>query len=260
MTGDPLDLAFVDDRAILTLNRPEKRNALTRAMWADLPGRLAEVEAARITRVLIVRGAGGVFAAGADIAEFEMVYATRESTAAYFDAVGRAMDALQNLGKPTIAAIEGPCVGGGMALALCCDLRLAASDARFAITPARLGLTYSLADTRRLIEAVGPSAARDMLFTGRMLDAGEALRIGLVNAVHPAEAFEARVLEKAREIAGASAWTVRTTKQIVRMILDGTRRDTDQTSQWLLDAVEGGDFKEGRDAFLAKRPPSFPRG
>lgn len=256
MSSDPLVLEIVGDVARLTVNRPEKRNALTRAMWAALPERVAAFEQSA-ARVLVVAGAGGAFAAGADIGEFETVYATRDSTAEYFARVSDGMEALARCGKPTVAEVRGACVGGGLGLALCCDLRIAAADARFAITPAKLGLTYSLADTKRLTDAVGPSTAKDMLFTGRLLDAGEALKVGLVNAVVDPEALDAAVAEKARAIAEASGWSARTTKAIVAKILNGAAADDAESSAWLLDAVEGDDFHEGRAAFVEKRTPRF---
>ena len=253
-----LRLAREGATATLTLDRPQKRNALNRAMWAALPEALAAVAADREALVLVLTGAGGAFASGADIAEFESVYATRESAAAYNDLVSNALEALATFGKPTLAAVRGACVGGGLALALACDLRLAAEDARLGITPARLGLMYSLADTRRLTDAVGAAAAKDILFTGRLLDAAEALRIGLVQSVHAPEALAAAVADKADAVAAASQWSVRSTKRVVRAILDGATEDDAALKAQFLDAVEGADFREGRDAFLAKRPPRFP--
>lgn len=244
--------------ATLTLNRPDKRNALNRAMWAALPEALAAVAADREALVLVLAGAGGAFASGADIGEFESVYATRGSAAAYDALVSGALEALATFEKPTLAAIRGACVGGGLALALACDLRLAAEDARLGITPAKLGLMYSLADTKRLADAVGPAAAKDILFTGRLLDAAEALRIGLVQSVHPAEALAGAAADKAAAVAAASQWSVRSIKRVVRAILDGAREDDAAMKAQFLDALGGEDFREGRDAFLAKRPPRFP--
>ena len=246
------------DLATLTLNRPARRNALNRAMWVALPGAIAEVEADPAVKVLAVTGAGAHFASGADIAEFETVYATRASAAAYRDLVAAGIGALAGLSKPAVAVIRGACVGGGVALALACDLRLCAADARLGITPGKLGLMYSLADTKRLSDAVGASAAKDLLFTGRLVDAAEALRMGLVDATHAPEDLAAAATAKARAITDASQWSARRTKAVVAMILAGAAADTPETRDWFLDAMEGKDFAEGRDAFLAKRPPAFP--
>jgi enoyl-CoA hydratase/carnithine racemase len=255
---DTLKVEVAGDVATLTLNRPEKKNALTLAMWTALPGLLARIAADPAAKVLVVRGAGGTFAAGADIGEFETVYATPDSTRAYFDRVGAAMEALATFEKPTVAMIEGACVGGGLGLALCCDLRIAATDARLALTPGKLGLVYSLPDTRRLVQAVGLSKAKDILFTGRLIGAEEALSIGLVDGLHTPDALEAAVAEKTGQIAAASQWTARRAKAIVGLIADGGTADTAETARWLIEAVEGGDFREGRDAFLGKRKPVFP--
>ncbi|WP_397415902.1 enoyl-CoA hydratase/isomerase family protein [Phenylobacterium sp.] len=250
-----LNLTISGDAATLTLNRPERRNALNQAMWRGLPAVLDQARAARV-KVLVVTGAGGAFAAGADISEFEAVYATRASAAAYFGEIGASMDALAAFEAPTIARIEGACVGGGLGLALCCDLRIASANAKLGITPAKLGLMYPLSDTRRLVEAVGPSRAKDILYTGRILPADEALSIGLVDAV--TGDVDAAVEEKTRAIAAASQWSARATKRVIRRLLDGQTADDADTEGWMLDAVEGQDFLEGRDAFLAKREALFP--
>lgn len=253
-----LTVSSDDDAAVLTLNRPEKRNALTQAMWRALPGVIAGLEADPKVKVLVITGAGDCFAAGADIAEFETVYATRDSAAAYAAEIAAAMDALASLSKPTIAAIDGACVGGGLGLALCCDLRIASDRAKLGITPGKLGLMYSLADTRRLVEAVGPAAAKDILFTGRILGAEEARAIQLVDQVSAADDLVTAVRLKAEAIAAASQWSARHAKAVIRRILDGQTEDDDTTRAWFLDALEGEDFREGRAAFLQKRPPRFP--
>lgn len=252
-----LDLAVTGEIATLTLNRPARRNAVNRAMWQGLPGVLDAARAARV-KVLILTGAGEAFAAGADISEFEQVYADRATAGAYFAEIARAMDALARFESPTLARIDGACVGGGLGLALCCDLRIASDRARLGITPAKLGLMYALADTKRLVDVVGPSRAKDILYTGRILDAGEALAIGLVDAVTSVADLDTAILAKAEAIAGASQWSARKTKQIIRRIQDGQVGDDAETNAWMLDAVEGEDFAEGRDAFLGKRTPRFP--
>jgi enoyl-CoA hydratase/carnithine racemase len=256
--NETLKVSIDADVATLWLNRPEKKNALTLAMWMALPGVLAEIAADTRAKVLVVRGAGGTFAAGADIGEFETVYATPDSTRAYFDRVSEAMEALAAFDTPTLAHVEGACVGGGLGLALACDLRIAATDAKLALTPGKLGLVYSLPDTRRLVQAVGLSRTKDILFTGRLIQADEALAIGLVDALHSPEALGAAVADKAAQIAAASQWTARRAKRIVQLIADGETADTDLTARWLIEAVEGEDFREGRDAFLGKRTPVFP--
>ena len=252
-----LELTVEGAVATLVLNRPARRNAVNRAMWQGLPGVLETARAAKV-KVLILTGAGEAFAAGADISEFERVYATRQTARAYFGEIAAGMAALAAFESPTLARIDGACVGGGLGLALCCDLRIASDRARLGITPAKLGLMYALADTRRLVDVVGPSRAKDILYTGRILEAAEALAFGLVDSVVPADRLDGAVSEKAATIAAASQWSARKTKAVVARILAGQVDDDALTGAWMLDAVEGEDFVEGRDAFLAKRTPKFP--
>jgi enoyl-CoA hydratase/carnithine racemase len=168
--------------AWVVLNRPTRRNAVTSAMWQGLPTLAAEIGADPSLRVALLRGAGQeAFSAGADISEMEATMAHPERMRAMQDAVQVAQDVWARLPLPTVAVIHGACVGGGCGLALACDLRLAADDSFFAIPPAKLGLVYSLADTKRLVDLVGPSFAKEMLFTGRRVSAREAYDCGLVN-------------------------------------------------------------------------------
>jgi enoyl-CoA hydratase/carnithine racemase len=242
--------------AWLTLNRPDKRNAVTSAMWAALPSLLQEVEASR-SRVLILRGAGPHFAAGADIGEFETVFADRRAAGLYAAQMTRALDALARLDRPTIAMVSGACVGAGLGLALACDLRMASDEAIFAVTPAKLGLLYSLGDTKRLVDPVGPSVARDLLYTGRKMTAAEAREAGLINDLVDSRHLEAAVMAKAQSIAANSQWSVRKAKAVIAMVLDGVAADTEETRTWFIDAIDGDDYREGLAAFLHKRPPAF---
>ena len=252
-----LTLELGGEVARLILARPERRNALNQAMWRALADVAAAVDKAACVKVLIVEGSGGHFAAGADIAEFETVCATRELAGAYSAAVHDGLFAIARMAKPSIARIEGFCVGGGMALALACDIRLADEAARVAITPAKLGIVYNAFDTRLLVDAVGGSAARDLLFTGRMVDATEALRLGLVDAVHSGGGLEAAVTDKAGLLCANSQWSIRQAKRMVRRALDGQERDDAVTRGVSVDSFTGPDFAEGRAAFMAKRAPDF---
>ncbi|MEO1038461.1 MAG: enoyl-CoA hydratase-related protein [Pseudomonadota bacterium] len=260
MSQDAVYLTREGASAHLVLNRPEKRNALNEAMWAAIPGLLAQAETDPSVRLLIVRGAGGAFAAGADISEFEDVYATAERAAAYSRTIAAALDGLAGFAKPTLAVIEGACVGGGCGLALACDLRFAAQGSKFGITPGKLGLVYTLNDTRRLVDAVGLSAAKDILFTGRLLDGEEALDTGLINRLLPREALLDEAQDYATLVAQASAHSARVTKQIMARIIAGQSQDDDETRQLFLDAFQSADFQEGYRAFLEKRKPDFPEG
>jgi enoyl-CoA hydratase/carnithine racemase len=250
-----LTLTIDGEVATLAFDRPAKRNAITLAMWRALPDACAAF-AASDAKVLVVTGRGGCFAAGADIGEFEAVYATPQSAADYNAAVAGAVGAIAALDKPVLAAIEGACVGGGLAIALACDLRIAAPNARLAITPAKLGLTYSLEDTKRLVDAVGASAARDILFTGRLVGAEEALRLGLADVIEAD--LPAAVAAKAAEISAASQRSVRAIKATIRAILAGAVEDDAATRAAFVASVSAPDFIEGRAAFLEKRKPVFP--
>ena len=249
-------LEIAGDLATLILNRPDRRNALNQAMWLALPQACAAVEASS-ARLMVLKGAGGHFAAGADISEFAKVYETRQAAAAYADAVHEGVSAVHKLDRPSLGQIEGFCVGAGSALALACDIRLAADDAKFGITPAKLGLMYNLADTKRLVDAVGPGKAKDILFTGRLLDAAEALAFGMTDFVVPAGDLATVVQAKATAICANSQWSIRAAKRVIQQITDGAPDDTDQTRQWFVDAVMAEDFQEGRAAFMAKRAPRF---
>lgn len=250
-----LDIA--GPRATLTLNRPEKKNALTMAMWDALPDFMAQAATAPGVRLIVLTGAGGAFAAGADIAEFETVYASRSAALDNHRRIQAAMAAVEECPTPTLAMIEGACVGGGCGLALACDLRFGAETARFGITPGKLGLAYGVADTRRLVQAVGLSAAKDILFTGRLIDAPTAARIGLIDKSVPADSLAGAVDGLLDELCAASRYTASATKKILRFVASGARDDTEESRALFADAFEGEDFREGRAAFLQKRKPTF---
>jgi enoyl-CoA hydratase/carnithine racemase len=241
----------------LTLDRPDKRNAITQAMWEAIPRLLAEAEADRALLVLIVSGARDHFAAGADIAEFPVVYATPESARVYSDAVQAAGRALAAFSKPTIAEIRGACVGGGAGLALACDLRFADPTTRMGITPGKLGLAYTLADTKRLVDAVGPARAKDILFSGRLVEGQEALRIGMVDFLEPADGLTETVRAYAQGLEHVSQFSIRAMKATINAIVAGQSSETQASYGAYLEGFQGDDFKEGYAAFLGKRPARF---
>ncbi len=244
-----LSLAVDGAVARLIIDRAAKRNAFTNAMWAAVPGLVADAMADRHVRVLIVQAAEpGVFCAGADIAEFGQGGSDEGIVRTAQLAVARAP-------MPVIALVEGDCVGGGCGLAIACDIRVAAPTARFGITPAKLGLVYSLHDTKLLVDLVGPGQAKRMLFSAGLLDAAEAQRIGLVEIV--ADDARAAAAELAATIAANSMHSTTGTKAIIRRILDGQPDDDDATLAMFRDALDGPDFAEGVAAFCAKRRPAF---
>ncbi|MBL8628689.1 MAG: enoyl-CoA hydratase/isomerase family protein [Rhodospirillaceae bacterium] len=243
--------------ATIHLNRPDKRNALSQAMWLRLMELVDAADADPAVKVIVVTGEGQAFAAGADIDEFRQTFTDPKAAEVTADITYRSQKRLHRNAKPTIAKIRGACVGGGCGVALCCDLRFADTTAKLGITPGKLGLIYTLADTSRLIDAVGPAKAKDILYTGRILDAEEAYRIGLIDRLVAPGDLDAVVAEYAAQICAASQFSARGTKQIVQMILDGAPDDTPATRQLFVDAFKGDDFKEGFAAFAEKRKPKF---
>jgi enoyl-CoA hydratase/carnithine racemase len=241
--------------AHLLIDRAAKRNAFTQSMWEALPRLVEQAMADAAVRVLVVRAAEpGAFSAGADIAEFGAGARDPQWRAANQAAIAGAQRTLARAAKPVIAFVEGDCVGGGCGIAIACDLRVARPAARFGITPAKLGLVYSLHDTKLLVDLVGPSQAKRILFTGALIDAQEALRIGLIDmlADDPQELAET--------IAANSAHSTGQSKAIIRRILDGQADDDAETSALFADAFSRPDFAEGVDAFLTRRIPDFTRG
>jgi enoyl-CoA hydratase/carnithine racemase len=254
--AEPLLLDRDGPVATLTINRPDRLNALTYAMFTSLPKLLAEAAAMERVRVLVLRGAGRrSFSAGADISEFETARTTPEQAAAYDNAVLAAEEALATFPAPTIAAIHGHCYGGGCALAVACDLRFAAPSARFAITPAKLGIVYPLRATKRLVDLVGPSRAKFILMSGIDIDAVRAAEIGLIDEVH--EDVDGAVAELTATLAARSGVTQRAVKLTVHRILDGASTDDAAHAALREAALASPDYAEGVRAFLERRPPNF---
>jgi enoyl-CoA hydratase/carnithine racemase len=244
--------------ATLTFNRPEKRNAITVEMWEALPRVLAPLDTDAAVRVVVVRGAGEeAFASGADISEFERVRNGAAAARAYSTLVAAAERTLADFPKPTIAMIHGFCVGGGLEIALACDLRWTSMTGRFGITAARLGIVYGPGATRRLASVVGPSHARDLLFSGRLADAAEARAMGLVNRVCVSAALEQETYAYAQGLAEQAPLSQRGAKAMLQhLAAEGTMTDRD-IAAFVDAAYESADYREGVRAFLARRPARF---
>ena len=240
--------------AHLVIDRAAKRNSMTQEMWQALPRLVDQAVDDRSVRVLLIRAAEpGPFCAGADLGEF-MAHAEDPAWLTESQlAINRTQRAVARAALPTVAFIEGDCIGGGCGLAVACDLRVATPKARFAVTPAKLGLIYPLHDVKLLTDLVGPGQAKHLMFTGSIIDAVEALRIGLVEAVadSPAALIDA--------IAAVSPFSIRETKELVRRVGDGQIDDDDYTWTRFASAFQGADFREGVGAFLAKRKARFER-
>lgn len=256
--GEAVFLTRAGAVATIHLNRPDRRNAINVAMWRQLARFVDVVEKDSAVRVIVVTGESGAFAAGSDIEEFGRLAGDPAAAADAADVLHHAERTLYRAGKPTLAMIRGACIGAGCGIALCCDVRFADSTARFGITPARLGLVYGVADTKRLVDVVGAARARDLLLTGRILDAAEALEMGLVTKVTPSTGLDGAVAEYTALLTDASAFSQRTMKRHIGMVCDGAADDTEDSLRVFTEAVGGSDFKEGHAAFMAKRKPVFP--
>ncbi len=244
--------------AEIVLDKPEKRNALSIDMWAAIPAFVAAANADPAVKVLLLHGGDtGVFAAGADISEFGTIYATEAAARASGDTIAAALGAIEASGKPVIAAIEGACVGGGVSLAMAADLRVAGEGARFGVTPGKLGLVYPPGDTARLVRAIGTSAAKDLLFTGRLIEVPEAVALRLVDRRVPAGGARAAARQWAEEIAAVSQWSVRAAKRMIAGLEAGWTEDTPAARALFLEGFANADFNEGYRAFLQKRPPGW---
>jgi enoyl-CoA hydratase/carnithine racemase len=241
----------------LVLSQPKKRNALNAEMWAALPDVLNTAANTKGIKTLIVRGDGDHFASGADISEFETLYATEASARKISDDIAAGFKSLAEFPHPVVAQVRGACVGGGCGLSLCCDLRFADTTSKFAITPAKLGLVYPFSDIQRLIETVGVSNAKDILFSARIMHAEEALNIGLINRLLAPEELEQHVLDYARGLTALSKQSAITTKKMFTAHFKGQRQETIESEAWFLEGFSSRDFQEGYKAFLEKRKPDF---
>ncbi|WP_406443535.1 enoyl-CoA hydratase/isomerase family protein [Streptomyces sp. NBC_00631] len=230
--------------ATVVIGNAAKRNAMTAQMWRALPPLLDDLAADAAVRALVLTGAGGTFCAGADISTLRGSSAEAQSLAV------AAEEALAAFPKPTLAAVRGHCVGGGSQLAAACDLRFAEEGALFGVTPARLGIVYPAASTRRLVSLVGPATTKYLLFSGELIDAERALRTGLVDEVLPEGELDKRVAEFTRILTERSQLTQAAAKEFAN-------GRTDRDAHWAEQAHGSGDTAEGVAAFLERRQPRF---
>lgn len=244
--------------ATVTFNRPESRNAISLGMYQTIPDLMRELDGDDDVAVVVLRGAGDkAFAAGADISEFEQVRGDSSSARSYNEFVSGAEFAVERTVKPTIAMVHGFCIGGGCGIALACDLRFADTTARFAITPSKLGLVYSLDSTKRLVDLVGPSRAKWVLMSGQQMDAPAALRLGLADEVVAPDELAPLTYEFARLLTTRAQYSVRAAKQVVARISAGQVEDDAETTRLRDESFDTADYAEGVRAFLEKRSPRF---
>ncbi len=240
-------------------NNPERRNAMSLEMWEACTAAMLDYAQDSNIRVVVLTGAGDkAFVAGADISKFGDERASEEGVKKYNEAVEAAYASVHEFPKPTIAQIRGFCVGGGMGLASCCDLRIASEDARFAVPAAKLGLGYGYPGVKRLMDIVGPSFTKEIFFTARQFDAMEAVEMGLVNRLVENHELESYVKEYAATIAGNAPLTVDSIKFIVgEAVKDELMRDMKRCEDLVNACFKSADYEEGRTAFMEKRKPVF---
>jgi len=259
MPSDKLQLHKDGAVARIVLNNPARHNAITMEMWDAAEAVLDDLERDGAIRVVVISGAGGkAFSAGADISEFERRHADANAVRTNSDTTERVCDKLAALGKPTIAQIEGYCMGGAMVFALCCDLRICSEDSRFGIPPARLGNGYGHTSVERVMNAVGLSNAKEILFTGRQFTAQEAFAMGVVNRVVPRDQLATYVDNYTETIAQNAPLTVKAIKLMtVELVKEPKDRDIALCEKLFADCYASEDYQEGRRAFMEKRKPVF---
>jgi len=243
----------------ITFNNPERRNAVSLEMWEALGVIVSDFQQDDNIRVIVLRGAGDkAFVSGADISEFEEKRNSPASEEEYAKKSALGSGMLYQLDKPLIAMIQGFCIGGGLAIALSADIRFATDDSKFGIPAAKLGLGYGYSGIKILSDLVGPSHAKDILFTARFMGAEEALRIGLINRIVSRDELESTVRDYARMIANNAPLTVKTAKAAVReAIKDPEDRDLARIAKMVDECFDSKDYAEGRSAFMEKRKPVF---
>jgi enoyl-CoA hydratase/carnithine racemase len=257
--ADPLIVRHEAPLGWLVLNRPQVRNALNLRTWQRIPEGIAELEGDREVRVIIMCGSTPeAFISGADISEFPKLRADASQARAYRDAPSRAIGSMIDCDKPIIAMISGFCVGGGVQVALACDIRIAARGTRLGVPAARLGLAYPLEGVMALAHTVGHANARDILLSARLFEADEAARMGLVNQVVEAGELESFVRDYATRMSANAPLTMLAAKKTINEALkDAKDRDGEEIADLITACFDSEDYKEGVRAFLEKRRPKF---
>jgi enoyl-CoA hydratase len=242
----------------IRFNNPAKHNALSVDMWQAVPALLAQAEKDERVRTVVFSGEGEkAFVSGADISQFEDMRAAKEAVKGYESMAEAALEGIHEFSKPTIACIRGYCIGGGVNVAIACDIRIASADSVYSIPASRLGLGYRFSAMRNLTHLVGPGNAKDIFFTGRRFDAAEALRMGLVNRVAEAGKLDELLREYTDAIGTGAPLTIKAGKRIIREVLKTEGVDMELARRLILDCFESEDYAEGRKAFMEKRKPTF---
>lgn len=244
--------------ATLFINRPEKKNSFTLAMFNELSLLLDDLQADQEVKVLIVRGVDKTaFSAGADISEFLENRFAPEQAKKYNDKALEAIEKLYRFPKPTIAMIDRLAIGGGLELANSCDFRFASTGSKLGITAANIGIIYNLTSTKRLVNLIGPSKAKELLYTAKLIDAEEGHEIGLIDYTYSADDIEEKCYDFAQQIVAKSSVANEGIKQVIQAIIDGENEESEDISNLILSSFHSDDYREGIAAFLEKRKPLF---
>lgn len=243
----------------IRFNNPARHNALSVDMWEAVPALLQQAQADARIRLVVFSGAGDkAFVSGADISQFEDMRAAREAVTRYEAMAEAALTGIESCTKPTLACIRGWCIGGGVNVAIACDIRIAASDAVFAIPAARLGLGYRYSAMKNLVQLIGPGAAKDLFFTARRIGTDEARALGLVSRVCPPDGLDALLAEYTGALAANAPLTIQAAKAITAEILKPSpQADVERCAALIRGCFDSEDYAEGRRAFMDKRPPAF---
>jgi enoyl-CoA hydratase/carnithine racemase len=251
--------SVVDGVGIITFNNPEKRNAMSQEMWVATGELLEAFRDDPNVRVVVLTGAGGkAFISGADISQFEKVRRDNASAEEYLKRANAPRLMLASYPKPTIASIQGFCVGGGLALAMAADIRIASHGSQFGVPAAKLGISYGYENLSRMVQLIGPSRARLLMYTGMRISAAEADKIGLADMIVPDTDVWGTTMEIARQIAANAPLSVAASQLTIREALkDPAERNLDAIQQITVKCNDSEDLKEGRTAFMEKRKPVF---
>ena len=242
----------------MVFNKPSRRNAVSLDMWEAMPEIIDRFETDPAVRVVVLKGAGdAAFVSGADISQFEKSRSSHEANEQYDRTSERAMARLATCSKPVIAMINGWCIGGGLAIAICCDLRIASVGSKFGVPAARLGVGYGAPGVKKLMDVVGPAFTKEIFFTARHFDTTDALAMGLINRAVPPAELESYTRSYCATIADNAPLTMHTLKRTVSELVKGSKADLAECNRLVAACFDSQDFIEGRRAFMEKRRPVF---
>ena len=259
MTSEKMLSRVEEGVGYITFNNPEKHNAVSIEMWDALEKILDEFRSSKDIRVIVLNGAGGKsFVSGADISKFDKERSSKEAVLSYNKRTQKVYELLETFPKPTIAMIDGYCIGGGLNLAVCCDIRICSEKSKFAMPAAKLSLGYPFSSIKRLFDVMGPGMAKHFMFTAEKISASEALACGLVQKLVSEENIETYVRDYALTISHNAPLTIKAMKQIgIEILKNPDERDLLLCEQLASACFDSEDYKEGRRAFMEKRKPNF---